>query len=66
MESRETLINMIRESTKVTAYAVEWFSDKFSPTEQELARARMSAEQTVKLIKELEEMDALATKATPR
>jgi len=66
MESRETLINMIRESTKVTAYAVEWFSDKFSPTETELRRALMSSEQTTKLIKELVAMDALAQQTQTR
>lgn len=67
-ESKETIIQMLREASKVTAYAVEWFSDKFNPTDKEIENSLVSAEQTVRLIKQLQEvrLDAdrkMATKA---
>jgi hypothetical protein len=56
MQSREDLVLMIRESSKLTAYTVEWFSYKFKPTDDEVCRALANAEQTVKLIKQLQEV----------
>lgn len=56
MQSKEELVQMIRESSKVTSYIVEWFSEKFKPTDQEIEKALSSAEQTVRLIKQLQEV----------
>lgn len=56
MQSKEELVQMIRESSKVTSYIVEWFSEKFKPTDQEIEKALNSAEQTVRLIKQLQEV----------
>lgn len=56
MQSKEELVQMIRESSKVTSYIVEWFSEKFKPTDDEIHKALMSAEQTVRLIKQLQEV----------
>lgn len=54
MNNKEDLIQMIRESSKVTSYTVEWFSEKFKPTDQEIEKSLGSAELTVRLIKELQ------------
>lgn len=56
MESQEMLIQMIRESAKITAYAVEWFNEKFNPTAEEIEKAKRSARHTSELIERLAEM----------
>lgn len=55
-EDKETVVQMVRQSAKITAYAVEWFTDKFNPTDEEIHKALMSANQTVGLIQRLQEL----------